>query len=86
MAESTRVRRFTAQLVVLEEPEVAGELRAWAEILDHAGTGQNLAPTLREVIRAGLRAKRRGWELEHGRLAERERGAYLARHVENSVK
>lgn len=82
MAESTRVRKYTAQLVILEEPEIAGEIRAWAERLDHAGTGQNLAPTLRELVRAGLALKRLDWETALGPLSADE----LGRHVENSVK
>lgn len=76
-----RVRRYTAQLVILEEPEVAGEIRAWAEL-----NGQMLAPTLREIVRAGLRAKRRQWAAQHGMLSELENGAYLARHVANAIK
>jgi hypothetical protein len=82
MAESTRVRKYTAQLVILEEPEIAGEIRAWAERLDHLGTGQNLAPTLRELVRAGLAVKRGVWETALGPLSADE----LVRHVENSVK
>lgn len=82
MAESTRVRRYTAQLVILEEPEIAGEIRAWAELLDEAGTGQNLAPTLREIVRAGLAFKREAWRGRFGELGEE----FLRAHVENSVK
>jgi hypothetical protein len=82
MAESTRVRRYTAQLVILEEPEIAGEIRAWAERLDHAKTGQNLAPTLRELVRAGLAVKRSDWEAALGALEVGE----LERHIENAVK
>lgn len=82
MAESTRVRRYTAQLNILEEPEIAGEMRAWAELLDEAGTGQNLAPTLREILRAGLAFKRGAWEARFGPLEDE----FLRRHIENAVK
>lgn len=67
MAErKQREKRYTAQLVILEEVEVAGEVRYWAEVLDHGRTGQNLAPTLREIVRAGLATLRPAWEAQYG--------------------
>jgi hypothetical protein len=67
MAErKQRERRYTAQLVILEEPTVAGEVRYWAEVRDGERTGQNLAPTLREIVRAGLEALRPAWEKNYG--------------------
>jgi hypothetical protein len=77
MTEETRPRRYTAQLVILEEPDIAGEIRAWAEV-----NGQQLAPILRELLRAGLREKRKAWVREHGALET----AYLAAHVASAIK
>lgn len=73
-----RERRFTAQLVMMEEPEIAGRIRAWSEI-----NRTELAPTMREIVRAGLAALEPEWIKQHGgELAPK----FLADHVRDSEK
>jgi len=73
-----REPRLTAQLVIMELPEVAGRLRAWAEVRD-----VDIAEICREVVRAGLAGLEPEWiKANKGELDP----AFLAAHVENSVK
>lgn len=73
-----REPRFTAQLVIMELPEVAGRLRAWAEVRD-----LDLAEITRRAVRAGLELLEPEWvKANGGELDE----AFLAAHVENSIK
>jgi hypothetical protein len=73
-----RERKFTAQLVIMEEPDVAGRVRAWAEV-NHT----ELAPTLRELVRAGLAVLEPEWiKANGGELAPN----FLAAHVRESEK
>jgi hypothetical protein len=68
----------------MELPEVAGRLRAWAEVRD-----VDIAEICREVVRAGLAALEPEWIKEPREGfpdgGELEPG-FLAGHVENSVK
>ena len=73
-----RERKFTAQLVIMEEPDVAGRVRAWAEV-----RREELAPVLRELVRAGLEALEPEWiKANGGELAPK----FLATHVRESEK
>lgn len=86
MTESTteggRVRRYNAQLNILHTEVVAGEIRYWADLLDDERKGQNLAPTLRSIIDAGLRVKRREWVRRFGEPSP----LALSRAAEGAIK
>jgi hypothetical protein len=73
-----RERVLTAQLVIMEVPEVAGRVRAWAEVRDDL-----LAEVLRQCVRAGLEKLEPRWIKEHGGELD---PAFLAAHVTASVK
>lgn len=73
-----REPRLTAQLVIMELPEIAGRLRAWAEVRD-----LDLAEICRQVARAGLGVLEPKWVKEYGGELDPE---FLAAHVENSIK
>ena len=82
---------YTAQFGILEEPEIAGRVRAWAEI-----RRVSLAAILREILREGLSRREAVWRREvaaagivdprvdfnTGKLA----ADYLAEHVAQSTK
>jgi hypothetical protein len=73
-----REPKLTAQLVIMELPEVAGRLRAWAEVRE-----LEIAEICRQVVRAGLAALEPEWiKVNNGELDP----AFLAAHVENSIK
>ena len=73
-----REPRLTAQLVIMELPEVAGRFRAWAEVQD-----VEIAELCRTALRAGLEQLEPEWIKAHGgELA----AAFLAEHAENSIK
>lgn len=55
--------RYTAQVVVMVEPEVAAQIAAWAT---HGRMSASLAA--REVIEAGLRSMRKRWTGAFGEL------------------
>jgi hypothetical protein len=77
-ARRRRERKLTAQLVIMDEPEVAGRIRAWAEVRK-----MDVAPILRECVQEGLRRLEPQWiKANDGELDP----AFLARHVEDSVK
>jgi hypothetical protein len=57
--------KYTAQVVVMVEPEVAAEIAAWAT---HGRMSASLAA--RKIIEAGLRTKRREWIKAYGELSE----------------
>jgi hypothetical protein len=48
--------RYTKQIMVLLEPEVSGEVYAWAR-----AQGRSASAVCRELIAAGLTSKRRDW-------------------------
>lgn len=71
--------RYTAQMVIMEEPEIAGRIRAWAEVRK-----VDVAPLVRDALRAGLEALEPTFILEAGGC---ELDAdFLAAHVADSVK
>jgi hypothetical protein len=62
----------------MEQPEIAGRIRAWAEVRH-----EEVAPVLREVLRAGLAALEPEWiKTNGGELAAK----FLAAHVRDSEK
>lgn len=73
-----REPKLTAQLVIMELPEIAGRLRAWAEVRDI-----EIAEIAREVARAGLAVLEPDWITSHGGELDPD---FLAGHVANSVK
>lgn len=73
-----REPKLTAQLVIMELPEIAGRLRAWAEVRD-----VDIAEICRDVVRAGLVALEPKWIEVYGGELEPE---FLATHVANAVK
>lgn len=73
-----REPRLVSQLVIMELPDVAGRLRAWAEVRE-----LDIAEICREVVRAGLAVLEPKWiETNDGELDP----DFLAAHVENSIK
>lgn len=54
---------MTAQIVAMAQPELAGELRYWAEV-----AGQRASTFHRETIAAGLAARREALEAEYGKI------------------
>lgn len=54
---------MTAQIVAMAQPELAGELRYWAELL-----GQHASTFHRETIAAGLEARRADLEKQFGKI------------------
>lgn len=68
-------RRYTSQLIVLEEPQFAGEIHAWSE-----RSKRPLSDLLRDALRRGWHKVRRDLMDEHGSLttAEKHRGVYRA--------
>jgi hypothetical protein len=79
-----REPKLTAQLVIMELPDVAGRLRAWAEVRE-----LDIAEVCREVVRAGLATLEPEW-IRQPREGYPDGGeldpAFLAAHVENSIK
>lgn len=73
-----REPKLTAQLVIMELPEIAGRLRAWAEVRDI-----EIAEICREVGRAGLAALEPRWVKENDGELDPE---FLAAHTANSIK
>lgn len=74
----TRERVLVAQLPVMETPEIAGRLRAWADVRN-----KSIADVLREVVRAGLASLEPSWIAQQGGELNPK---FLERHVTNSVK
>jgi len=73
-----RERVYPAQLVHMETADVAGRLRAWADVRK-----VDFAPLLREIVHAGLAALEPEWIEEYGGELD---ATFLARHVSDSVK
>lgn len=63
--------KYTAQVVWVTTPELAGELRYWAE-----REGQRMSAFLRWVVRAGLTRTRKALHDKHGQPLWREVEAY----------
>lgn len=62
--------RYTAQVVIMTEPEHAALARAWATKLKRVQ-----ADVLREIFEAGIRQCGEIWAVEHGNLSGRTLGA-----------
>ena len=73
-----REPKLTAQLVIMELPEVAGRCRAWADVRE-----LDISELLRECVRAGLATLEPEWIAAKGGELDAE---FLAEHVENSIK
>lgn len=69
---------LTAQLVIMEQPTVAGRLRAWAEVRN-----MDIAEVCREVVRAGLADLEPRWIETNGGELDAD---FLAMHEVNAVK
>lgn len=67
------VSRYTAQLVVMEQPDTAAAINAWAEHVD-----MSQSEFLRYLLDAGIKATRTRLRREHGELPD----ATLRRHQE----
>ena len=76
MANPT-VAKYTKQMSAMVLPEVGGEIGAWAET-----RGVAHSEIMRELIDAGLKAKRAAWARQHGSL----RDELLRAHVERCTR
>ena len=77
MANPT-VAKYTKQMSAMVLPEVGGEIGAWAEQM--GGTAHS--EIMRELIDAGLKAKRAAWARKYGSL----RDDLLRAHVERCTR
>lgn len=77
MANPTTAK-YTKQMSAMVLPEVGGEIGAWGEALG----GVPHSEIMRELIDAGLKAKRKEWVRRHGELD----GELLAAHVERCTR
>jgi hypothetical protein len=69
--------KFTKQVMVMLEPKISGEVYAYAETL-----GRSASAVCRDLIAAGLRAKRREWERDGAVPAPEEIERLRAEHQE----
>jgi hypothetical protein len=69
--------KYTKQMGVMVVPETGGEIGAWAEIM-----GVPQSQTLRELVEAGIKAKRKEWIKRHGDLP----ADLLAAHIERCTR
>lgn len=60
--------KYTAQMIVMAEPELAGEVNAWA-----VKSGQAKSELLRDAFGRGWQRVRKGLEDEYGRLSTEDR-------------
>lgn len=74
----TRERRLTAQLPIMDYPETAGRIRAWAEVRD-----MELSALLREIVAAGLERLEPTWIKANGGELD---VTFLEQHIANSPK
>lgn len=77
MANPTTAK-YTKQMSAMVLPEVGGEIGAWGEALG----GVPHSEIMRELIDAGLKAKRKEWVRKHGELP----AELLSAHVERCTR
>lgn len=73
---NTKALRYTTQITPMVEPEIAGELAAWASL-----TGETAATMAREALYEGLARKREEWAAEHGPMPKGRLQSHIAQAV-----